>query len=290
MNNNSYLELKNKHKRDSFIEFNEEAHKYTITCDKESDYISVTTWIHSHFEKFNSDMIIDNMMNSKNWKNNKYYGMTKDEIKKMWNDNCQESANAGTKLHYDIECYYNNISKSMDMNMTNIDENNENIDENNGVETELKREINTSIEYYYFLNFVKDYNNLFPYRTEWRIWNDDIKLAGSIDMIFEDREKNDGSLLIYDWKRCKNITKSSFNKYSTTECISHIPDSNYWHYCLQLNIYKKILEDKYDKKISGMYLICLHPENKNSNYERIKVVDLKDEINDLFEYHKSIVS
>lgn len=270
MTDNSYLELKNKHIRDLFIEFNEEAHKYRITCDKDSDYISVTTWIHSHFEKFNSDTIIYTMMNSKNWKNNKYYGMTKDEIKKMWNDNCEESANAGTKLHYDIECYYNNFSNDMDT-----------------IDIGLKREINTSIEYSYFLKFVNDYKNLVPYRTEWRIWNDDIKLAGSVDMIFEDREKNDGSLLIYDWKRCKNITKSSFNKYSITDCINHIPDSNYWHYCLQLNIYKKMIEDKYDKKISGMYLICLHPDNKSGSYERIKVVDLNDEINDLFESRKN---
>ena len=31
-----------------------------------------------------------------------------------------------------------------------------------------------------------------------------------------------------------------------------------------------------------MYLVCLHPDNKNKNYQRIKVVDLQEEVKDLF--------
>jgi hypothetical protein len=95
--------------------------------------------------------------------------------------------------------------------------------------------------------------------------------------------KPDGTYAIYDWKRSREITKSaSFNKFANKTCIEHLPDSNYWHYCLQLNTYKSILESKYDIIVSEMYLICLHPENKNNNYQRIKVVDLGDEIKDLF--------
>ena len=33
-----------------------------------------------------------------------------------------------------------------------------------------------------------------------------------------------------------------------------------------------------------MYLICLHPDNKNNNYIRIKVADLQDEVKDLFNH------
>ena len=99
--------------------------------------------------------------------------------------------------------------------------------------------------------------------------------------------KKDGSLLIYDWKRCKEIVKTSgFGKWGQKECIEHLPDTNYWHYCLQLNTYKAILEDKYGKKVEELYLVCLHPENKNKNYQRIKVVDLQEEVRGLFDMRK----
>lgn len=268
----TYLEIKNAHERDTQIVFDEEKHKYTILCDKDSDYISVTTWLHSHFEKFDADLIIDNMMKSRNWQNSKYYGMTKEEIKTSWDANCKEASDAGTKMHYYIECYYNNKQKCSD---------------NNDDVPPVDALHNVGSEYEYFARFASDYMNLIPYRTEWRVWHEDIKLAGSIDMVFKDmNDGEDVSLLIYDWKRCKNISKNSFGKFSTTECISHIPDSNYWHYCLQLNIYKRILEDKYGKKIGYMYLVCLHPDNTNKSYQRIKVVDLQEEVQALFEYRK----
>ena len=100
-------------------------------------------------------------------------------------------------------------------------------------------------------------------------------------MVFENE---DGTLQIYDWKRCKEISKTnSWNKFAITECIDYLPDCNYWHYCLQLNIYKYILEKKYNKKVTDLYLVCLHPDNKNKNFERIKVAPLDDELIKLFE-------
>jgi hypothetical protein len=106
-------------------------------------------------------------------------------------------------------------------------------------------------------------------------------------MVFEDEN---GDLVIYDWKRSKEICKTSgYNKFALTECINHLPDTNYWHYALQLNTYKRIIEDKYNKKVVGMYLVCLHPNNNNKSYQRIPVPELKEEINDLFELRKKIL-
>ena len=107
-------------------------------------------------------------------------------------------------------------------------------------------------------------------------------------MIFEN---DDGTLQIYDWKRSKEITKSnSWNKYSTTECLNHLPDTNYWHYSLQLNIYKYILEKKYNKKVTGLYLVCLHPDNKGKNFIRIKASNLDNEVNELFELRNNNIN
>ena len=83
--------------------------------------------------------------------------------------------------------------------------------------------------------------------------------------------------------------ENTWNKFATNEVISHLPDTNYWHYCLQLNTYKAILEEKYGKKVEDLYLICLHPDNKNKNYQRIKVVDLQKEVKELFELRRQEV-
>lgn len=253
----TYLAEKNPHPRDSNITFDEGPHIYTINGD--SSFTSVTTWNHSHFEKFNADKIIDNMMASKRWPQSKYFGKTKDEIKAKWDKNRDEAANAGTKMHYDIECYYNECPNE-----------------------------NDSVEYSYFKSFLNDYGHLKPYRTEWMIYHEELKLAGSIDMVYEN---DDGSLLIYDWKRCREIKKTNgWGKCATTQCIDYIPDTNYWHYCLQLNVYKAILEEKYGKKVTELYLVCLHPNNYNKNYQRIKVADMQNEVKELFEYRKKQLS
>jgi len=256
-----FLSIQNKHPRDEHISFEEKDHIYTIH-GKRGEYTSVTTWNHSHFAHFDADKIIEKMKKGKNWDNpltNKYYGMTDEQIKQAWDDNRDQAANAGTKMHADIEHFYNQIP---------ID--------------------NTSIEFQFFGQFVKDYPELIPYRTEWMIYCEEIKLSGSVDMVFQNP---DGTLLIYDWKRCKEIKyEDEFNNTSSiTECIRHVPDTNFWHYALQLNTYKMILEKKYDKRVVGLYLVCLHPDNPYKKYDRIEVPFMEKEMEDLYNLRLSIV-
>ena len=59
------------------------------------------------------------------------------------------------------------------------------------------KNIDEQVEWEYFLQFVGDHPELKPYRTEWMIYDEDLKLAGSIDMVYENA---DGTLSIYDWK------------------------------------------------------------------------------------------
>ena len=44
-----------------------------------------------------------------------------------------------------------------------------------------------------------------------------------------------------------------------------------------------ILEHKYGKKVTGLYLICLHPDNVYKSYERIKVDFMDKEIKALYD-------
>jgi ATP-dependent exoDNAse (exonuclease V) beta subunit len=144
-----------------------------------------------------------------------------------------------------------------------------------------------SLEWRYFINFVKDNPDLKPYRTEWTVYHDDVKISGSIDMIYENP---DGTLSIYDWKRAKNITRiNNYNKFALSAQICHLPDSNFWHYALQLNTYKAIIEQKYNKKVTDLFLVRLHPDAEEKNYELIKLPDLSIEINELFLERKNLL-
>ena len=258
------LSIRNRHSRDDHIQFFEDGHKYTITSDPDSKYTSVTTWNHSHFPHFDADAIITKMMKSRNWQlGHKYWGLTAAEIKQQWTDSGAAASGAGTKMHYDIECFMNN--DKLPPNYTHADM--------------LIPDDGRSKEWTHFLQFVKDTPTLKPYRTEWLVYNEDLKLAGSIDMVYENA---DGTLSIYDWKRSKDILMvNSFNKYATTDCISHMPDSNFWHYALQLNTYRAILEAKYDRKIKDMFLVRLHPDA--DEYELINVPFLDKDINNLLQ-------
>ena len=80
----------------------------------------------------------------------------------------------------------------------------------------------------------------------------------------------------------KEISPNGWSKYSKTDALQHIPDSNFWHYSLQLNMYKYILETKYDKVVSNICLVKLHPNNKSQTYEIISLPILKKEMEEMF--------
>jgi hypothetical protein len=236
------LALINHHPRDDHITFEESKHIYTINGD--SKYTSVTTFNHAQFDQFDADKVISIMVRSPKWPTSKYYGKTPEQIKAEWSDKGKSASTSGTRLHFDIECFYNGTPND-----------------------------NESLEYNHFLNFAEDHKHLTPFRTEWMIYDEQAKLAGSVDMLFKD----DTSLHIYDWKRCREITKiNGFCKTAKNPLIEELPDTNYWHYCLQLNMYKYIIEKNYGYKVNDLYLVALHPDNEN--YKKIKVVNLQSQV------------
>lgn len=272
-----------KHERDDDIEFEENGHTYTILKDKESKYTSVTTFIHTHFSPFEANKIIEKMMKNKSWKEgHKYWNMTQEQIKSQWQENGNNVSQLGTSMHYDFECFMNNSNLSIGYTHKELLEDYiKNESNNNNINFEKSK------EWEYFINFIKDLPQLKPYRTEWTIYDEELKLAGSIDMVYENPDK---TLSIYDWKRVKNITTvNNFNKYAITKSICHMPDSNFWHYTLQLNIYKSILEKNYNKIVKELYLVRIHPDSEENNYELIKLPILTLEINDLFQERKKIL-
>jgi ATP-dependent exoDNAse (exonuclease V) beta subunit len=257
----------NPHPRDDLIVFDEPSHTYTI--NGETGYMSATTFVHSNFPVFNEDLIISRMMSSKNWEKNKYYPMTAEEIKQAWEVNRNEAAEAGTIMHAMIEDFYNGLYT-------------------------LDTLPADSIEMTYFKRFREDYeieSGLLPFRTEWRVFHEELKIAGTIDMVYIN--PNDGSLSIVDWKRCremKQFVNTAFQQQrSLNPALQKLFDTNYYHYTLQLNLYKHILETKYGVRVKELILVNLHPNNKGKDYEFYDVEILsKEQIDGLYTWRMQI--
>jgi hypothetical protein len=251
------LSVANAHPRDKHIEFDEPTHRYTIKgeCNK---WISCTGFLHDFFPHFDPDATIAKMMASPKWTQSKYYGKTKQQIKDEWSNSGKEASGAGTAMHLAIEQFMH------------------------GSEEVIEPSVKETKEWRFFMNFWKECgDDLVPYRSEWEVYSEPHKLAGSIDMIYY--RKSDGKHVIYDWKRSKGIkTDNSFeNGYSP---LAHLPNCNYWHYTLQLNVYKWFLETYYGLEIGDLYIVIFHPDN--TNYQRMRLNILTDEVLEMLDCRK----
>ena len=240
----------NSHKRDKRIKFYSEEHIYTIDG---VPVPSASTIISRFFPEFDAVGKASNLSSQ-----NPLYGLPTSEIVKTWKDRGIEAANKGTFLHEQIENYY------------------------------LKQPYKETDEFYQFLNFVKEHNDLKPYRSEWRIFDETHNIAGTIDLLVEN---DNGSFDIYDWKRSKKVV-NQYNGQIIKEdtwgntgigILRHIDDTSYNRYELQQNLYRHILEEKYGIKISDMYLIVMHTDEGYTNYHKVKVPHLTSEINSILQ-------
>ena len=239
----------NPHSRDSRIDLEPTHHRYYV--DGQAGYLSVTAWNKRHFAPFDATTIIARMRAGKNWAESEYFGLSDLEIKKLWKDRGRVASEKGTELHDQIECYFNNQEAVPPPG---------------------------SKEYGYFQDFwAVAKKNLTPYRTEWVVFDESIQVAGAIDMIFQDKA---GAFHMYDWKRTKPIVRAASWGFAKLACLRHIPDTNFWHYALQLNVYKAILEKNYGISISSMHLVRLHPDA--AGYEDLMVPDLSTEVASLW--------
>lgn len=268
--------------RDSRITFDEPSHTYQV--DGKLIKWSVTQFIHHFFEEFDSKNICRKMIGGK-------YFMTKpehDKYKKLpiwvhkdtgdvlsewnenaillsdrnkvieiisnsWKDSGREASQLGTLMHANIEQFL--------------------------LGNEVKDD---SPEFDYFILYNKKMKSLgyIPYRMEMRVYDEQISIAGSIDMLWVRNDKKEQTPLhisVCDWKRSKEIKMNGYG--NGKGACSDIPDCNFYHYSLQLNMYKYILEKHYNIIVDDMTLVVLH--NINSTYIEVPVSNMQDKIKDM---------
>ncbi len=266
----------NKHPRDDRIQFEEETHTYTIDGAR-AGWTSCTGFLHNFFGHFDADAVIAKMMSSPKWYESKYFGMTAEAIKAQWAAKGKASSEAGTRMHLDIEHFYNALPAIWEQS----DGRERSVDIDGGIAAMAEADQWTAAggaEWEYFCDYQRRYGSKFePFRTEWLVFDEEHKVAGSIDMVYK---KPDGTLAIYDWKRIEELkTENRFQ--SGLGPISHLPDTNYWHYSLQLNVYRYILQKHYGYVVSELALVVLHPNNSSWRVAKLNFMD--DEVASMME-------
>ncbi|MFT6745712.1 MAG: ATP-dependent exoDNAse (exonuclease V) beta subunit [Glaciecola sp.] len=242
------LERLNEHPRDERIGFNAEKHEYFI--DGDPNVISVSQIIGEFFPKFDTEF----------WskKKAKQRGVPQQQVIDEWADKGKLAADQGTYLHDQIEKYYNGIKHDRN-----------------------------SIEFGYFLKFVDKYPLMQPHRTEWRIFDEEVMLAGTVDMIYKNPKT--GLYFMFDWKRSEKVVDAQDRPIKPSyqfakDDLSHLSDNSYHKYALQQNLYKHLLQKNYGIKISSTNLLVLHP-NRHS-YQIVSIPEMPKEIGIIMDFLK----
>ena len=138
-----------------------------------------------------------------------------------------------------------------------------------------------------FIKFLSTLDGLTAFRTEWSIYSSVERLAGTIDFVAQDSE---GRLVLFDWKRTKQIPTKYLNPFrSMHEPLSHLDDCAGWHDRLQLNVYRYLLMKYYDFDVSAMYVVCTHPDNGETAFVD-EVPVLEQEVNVLMNKQRQFVA
>ena len=250
----SRLAKKNKHPRDFAIAFDPKPHVYYVKG--QTGYVSVTTLAHKYFKKFEPLKVATKMVRRSDFKTAARYRRYQKirpgvglpgRIVELWKRHGDTQAALGTNMHRYIELH-NNGQPSEDL---------------------IRLEDCIERQHYHAYDNMKRKGGFQPYRTEWMLWDEDLKIAGSVDMIYYNPVTKTYHMV--DWKRSKEIKRFGFG-FGFGVC-SHLPDCNYSHYSLQLNIYKYLLEKNYGMVIEDMHIVVFHPIN--DSFLEIKIPNLQ---------------
>ena len=241
------LKVQNPFSSDGRVELDEESHTYML--DGIVVPLSVTSLIHRFARPFNPREAIASMrVETRQGYAEK--GMdTDEEILLAWARTGEVQRKRGTLLHFQIEQYLNGCT----------------------IESPC------SPEFEQFKQLLRDTTtDQTPFRTELSIYSRSLNVAGQIDALFK---QADGTFVVWDWKRCKYLHYDGRSQMK--EPFDHLPDVNYFHYALQLNVYRRILQEDYGIPVNSMFLGVLHPCRMRPLC--VRVPDMEEEMQLLFD-------
>lgn len=222
--------------QDGRLAFNEEEHIYTLNGIEMRSVSSIVAMFFREFDAVGISL-------------KKCYGneIEAAKLREVWESKGCVASQAGTFLHKQIEDYLN--GKEIPELLCNV--------RYDGKYVKLCDRLDISREWSYFKAFERN-TTFSPFRTEWRIYDADARIAGTLDFVCA---CPDGTYEIYDWKRSNKIDPTERNPWANgLNGLEHMTDTSYSHYCLQQNLYRYMLEKNYGIRVSRMNLVVLHPE------------------------------
>jgi hypothetical protein len=225
------------YEQDAHIDFEPEEHIYIR--DGRERLLPVSTLIAYFFEAFDALTAAERSA-SRNQ-------TSVEETLDKWDKIGKMASEVGTFVHAQTENYFQHGHFDTDYPFTF-----------NG-ETE---HISVAREKQQFMDFIRDYH-IEPYRQEWPVYDEELNIAGTIDLICKEA---DGTFTIYDWKRSGKVVNAQGQPiveafgYKMSFNGIRLPDTAFYHYCIQQNLYRYMLESHYGIKIKAMNLVVLCPE------------------------------
>jgi hypothetical protein len=117
------------------------------------------------------------------------------------------------------------------------------------------------------------------------LWDHAMKLGGLADLpLFEK-----GYVHIHDFKTNEEIKRNAFNNQGLQMFLAHIPDCSYYHYSLQLGIYREMACRLTGLKPGECWIISTkNPEYGRNEDEYIKCANVDKEVKLIFDYYENI--
>ncbi|WP_033147484.1 PD-(D/E)XK nuclease family protein [Prevotella sp. P6B1] len=225
------------YEQDAFIDFEPEEHIYIYKGIKRM--LPVSSLIAYFYDEFQPLSQAENQL--------RYKGIPVEECLDKWAKAGRLASEVGTFVHLQTENYFQRGFFETECQLQF------------GSETEV---VNVEQEKLHFLRFIRDYD-IEPYRQEWPVYDKDLNIAGTIDLICQN---DDGEFTIYDWKRSSKVVNAQgqpivegFRGKMSHNGIS-LPDTSFYHYCIQQNLYRYMLERHYGIRIKAMNLVVLCPD------------------------------
>ena len=232
---------------DNNIFLQKETHEYKLTDQPDLAFTSVTTFVDYFFEGFDAKKVATKLINNYP----KYSGRTVESLIADWD----AAADHGTKVHHEIEQWVKDGINPIDIKAIN--------GKDWLSDYKLKSDIDILSE-------------VILYSTE-------LSIAGTVDILAKDNST--GLYEIIDWKTSKKIEMVSYGqKMGTHEITKNIMDCNFYHYSLQLSLYRYILETYYGLKIHNQLIAQLHDDGVNAHVAPY----MKDEIIAMLDYRMEL--
>lgn len=192
----------------------------------------------------------------------KYAGMGAEEVFEKWDREGKEARTYGTRMHKEIEKFYNNCA-----------------DWTTSADWLTDPNVSPSLKRFIEFHVTEVVGKLALLRTEQNIWSRRYEFAGQCDILFQRVEwLNDPVkckwVIIGDWKRTKKDlhNQTAYRGKKMLGAAASLDEVSLNEYRLQMTFYGHVLQERTDYVVKEMYVGAFHENNPTYVWKKIEPV------------------